>query len=1618
MANLTRSFSSGIMNKMVDDRLIPNGQYIDALNIRMGSTEGADIGVIENSKGNSSLTSLSFGGVVLSSSARCIGAFEDGTNETLYWFVHDSAFTGSATGKIDLVLSFDTKTNSIIYHIVSINDGNGVDTTLNFNPKNLITGVNKVEDLLYFTDNWTDPKQINVTRNYANPVSGVDAFSLESVLVIKKPPVTSPTINPVATSSQDNFLENRFVSFAYRYRYEDAEYSATSQFSAPSFIPKSFDYNVATALNDGMLNSTNMCSITYNSGGPLVKSVDLLFKDMNSSVIKIIEKINKQESGLADNTEYTYNFDNSKIFTILPSSEILRLYDNVPRLAEAQTLMGNRLVYGNYLEGYDLKDTFNNPTKFEYFVNSDSENIGFSGINYTLTSGSFSWDGAETLPRATLQFDLTGIELVAGASLSFLIRFEHGDWSGNTPEPTDETQETTIDFQYILPVTFSSAYALATSVDFQEKMGTATNIQTVANSCTGVTFTDLFNCSVPNEHTQASASVFKYASGISGPGQSVLIVTSPSSESIGIQLPAMLYVDDLTGVNITFSAYEYYNIAASEVTYQELGDPKSLHSNRGYEIGMVYMDDYSRMSTALVSKNNSIHIPCNASSTANSIRVTIPSTQVAPSWAKRYKFVIKPDKKDYDVIYSNFFFRDPTSGGDWFLLEGQNSSKIEIGDELIVKTDTVGSRQNCTWTTVLDKQAQLKDFLLPVPVDSAGNDIPIPAGTYMKLMANNFSTEVGELPVVAYGEKRKAGSGGCPTIGYPVDTPNTNPANTGEWIDYDIPAGSRISIRIFNHRRGNTSALWGNVGEKKWVVEADFTSSALYTNFKQWFDSDNIAAALEAQATDIIGDVEGPNYISSYTNSRPCDTGNLYTNFYQTGAGTPQQRTYFNIKGSEGYGGDDRKATTLEVEIAVIRAANTIIFESDPQDAEPDLWYESSTSYPISTIGEHSGSVQNQNFASNTPAIISTDFFNCYAFGNGAESYKIQDSMTGRELVLGNRATTTDSKLYGAEQRFSDLTYSGVYNAESNINKLNEFNSGLLNFKVLEQSFGPVMKLFARETDILVLQEDKISYVLAGKNLLSDAGGGNALTSVPEVLGTQIARVENFGISHNPESFAQWGADKFFTDAKRGVVVQLKGASAQSDQLKVISSLGMRTWFRDLYNTSFSTQKLGGYDPYMNEFVLSANGISTPAPAANKNCGITETIEVVPATNYEAIYDLGELVGTVDIDYAISGSGTFSVSATYGGVTTTTGNVTTGGTLTINKGSVLDDTVSVVISAQTNVSLTFTVDCPSADTITIVLVQVSSDNDMDKQIHDEYRWTDGTFQSPLHSEQVILSSGSSPIVSLYQTITGQQGGGVIPSNTAEVNIISNKFGSDTFNFNINSDNFRYLRSDTLYNNNAAEIQALMLASTVPATINPPTNGNTSFYSTFQMPASGNYLYLVWDYRSSTPIDLCFESSAALACCNCAPSSNIYQIEDCTSGAIFTIEDTYLNGIGINSVVQYVQGIGAGVGTYVYCGTVIGFGTVVDATLYSNVTQTCGDVINCNFDPTVTCTEYIISVFYSASAIGYSYTDCSGNFVTSSIGGINGLSTKTLCAQTGMVNFNGIDVVVANGSCNY
>ena len=103
------------MNKAVDERLLPNGEYVDALNVRLGSTEASEIGSVENSKGNTQLTTLEFNGTALSNNAKCIGAYEDGTRETIYWFVHDPSFSAGAINKLDLIVSLNVKDLSLIH---------------------------------------------------------------------------------------------------------------------------------------------------------------------------------------------------------------------------------------------------------------------------------------------------------------------------------------------------------------------------------------------------------------------------------------------------------------------------------------------------------------------------------------------------------------------------------------------------------------------------------------------------------------------------------------------------------------------------------------------------------------------------------------------------------------------------------------------------------------------------------------------------------------------------------------------------------------------------------------------------------------------------------------------------------------------------------------------------------------------------------------------------------------------------------------------------------------------------------------------------------------------------------------------------------------------------------------------------------------------------------------------------------------------------------------------------------------------------------------------------------------------------------------------------------------
>ena len=57
MPDLNRKFYAGKMNKDLDERLVPNGEYRDAMNVQVSTSDDSDVGSIQNLLGNIDVSS-------------------------------------------------------------------------------------------------------------------------------------------------------------------------------------------------------------------------------------------------------------------------------------------------------------------------------------------------------------------------------------------------------------------------------------------------------------------------------------------------------------------------------------------------------------------------------------------------------------------------------------------------------------------------------------------------------------------------------------------------------------------------------------------------------------------------------------------------------------------------------------------------------------------------------------------------------------------------------------------------------------------------------------------------------------------------------------------------------------------------------------------------------------------------------------------------------------------------------------------------------------------------------------------------------------------------------------------------------------------------------------------------------------------------------------------------------------------------------------------------------------------------------------------------------------------------------------------------------------------------
>ena len=198
MPEIKNTFLKSKMNKDLDSRLIPNGEYRDAQNLSVSKSEGADVGSLENILGNTIISDLKnkiktleaaklkiywAGSAVRpnqiqSNQLEIIGYYSAVSIDTLFLFMTD--YRDSSNDRLSNFALRD-KGDSTFYpndfyykgamcYIVQFNLTSSESRVLvggnflNFSKTHPILNVNLLEDLLFWTDNRNQPRKINIKK--------------------------------------------------------------------------------------------------------------------------------------------------------------------------------------------------------------------------------------------------------------------------------------------------------------------------------------------------------------------------------------------------------------------------------------------------------------------------------------------------------------------------------------------------------------------------------------------------------------------------------------------------------------------------------------------------------------------------------------------------------------------------------------------------------------------------------------------------------------------------------------------------------------------------------------------------------------------------------------------------------------------------------------------------------------------------------------------------------------------------------------------------------------------------------------------------------------------------------------------------------------------------------------------------------------------------------------------------------------------------------------------------------------------------------------------------------------------------------------------------------------
>ncbi len=948
-------------------------------------------------------------------------------------------------------------------------------------------------------------------------------------------------------------FESKFVRFAYRYKYKDGEYSTISPWSQVAFIGDDFDYNHKKGYNLGMVNQLRLlevrnwapASITgiYQPYG--VVEVDILYKDSVSNNIYVVKSIKTTDEehndvgNFLDPYSGRLEIDSDLIYKVIPSNQILRPFDNVPKKAKAVSVSGNRLLFGNYTENYNmLSDGKEITVKLA---------LNVSSIDYGLTSAAASVKSQRTYQLGVVYRDKYGRETPVITDSTGSVKLNKGFAASanhikvRIASPIPDWVDT---FKYYIRETSQPYYNLAMDRHYPAEDG---NVWIAFSSSDRNKIQDDSFIELKKEH-DSDAFVKEEAK------YKVLAIENEAPDFIRQEYVSKGKLNRDTSKASSGSIFFHSpGYPGESDTFVDIKAPdwKRIYGGNGgetdsakpvHQLNDLFLVVYNEKNRTKRYEIANIQLLTGGDSSKDSddfYRINLEK----PFSVEDVLFI--PEYKDDDGKLSIEIFQKVTKTKPEF--KGRFFTKIQrdstvdksilirgnVVDYKVVASQTLKNSQTRTQDWNNHKGWYICNRTYEDSYDFSRGNLPFP---FRLGLVGNHSDEYG-------------------------------------WPGVGIKTDSKF-IEIGYHSFGSGSIKGKNKHDH---YQEYFRFKEIETSQKEFTNKLETIGTKFRFADDPYETVYTiKNFYKSFLTSTVQEKSRTYSAYDRAIRWTIELDKKLKWVPSDAFNslqltqdGADMDIVNVFTKEESFTSKNPAIFETEPKEvAELDLYYEASDAYQKSAHGS-------------TQRLF---YSNCFSFGNGVESDRIRDDFNAPIIGKGVRVSTVLEEQYKEVRKKSDIIYSGIYNSTSGINNLNQFIQAEQITKSINPSYGSIQLMQFRLGDLDVYLEDNVVKILADRDALFNADGSKNLVATNRVLGAIQPYAGDYGISQNPESYSRYGNRAYFSDKNRGVILRLSG-----NGLTPISKYGMEDYFRDKLSVS-NIKAIGSYDENKDEYNLTLTG--------------------------------------------------------------------------------------------------------------------------------------------------------------------------------------------------------------------------------------------------------------------------------------------------------------------------------------------------------------------------------------------------------------------------------------------